>query len=709
MVLEATSTPEDLLARDNADIQQALLKEDKTSPTLPAGEMLPQSPSLRQSHELLDSFIAGSSSSSPLERKRLRNLKLESPLIPRDESSSPAKKPKTVGVPPEVSLLIPQPDTDSSAQNTVGTSDEINTFVQNVATPFAEAVNRQAMNEQLSEVDTTMRIKAPDVEPVEPQPPWVHFADAANDRMSAQQLMLRQLSKELLVGQEWSSVRKLERGMSWTPFPPGYGRVDCNEMFDDSSCERYLAALDLEGEIDVDALIARTSHLQVLEDHDVDNEYVEPALLCDGEGDPANERLARESEADTAAAEKASLDSVTRKTATRKTAQPSVSDAGDQSNKDDLFALLRRKKQLLEGQSLNTSKTRNSNDGSDPWQDVPFSNAVKPGASAGLMQNNGLANFMHLHGKDAALRKTAGIPSRVIAESVAGAAVMVPQPAVQVLQRPLLQLPAPELREDSSVPQQLVLSTAFMANRHMVRQLQVLLPHTELVERDTSDVLREAELTLSPSTGLMTATLQKLKQRPLPGQGSFVGVRERIAAVALRYEHLVVLVSEGTGAMVGDGAGLKALDQRDCDEVTDLTFALMDTTAEITYIAGGEAELVKWIAAAFRRHSIAGPHSRLLQEETMWERFLRRAGMNAYAAQVVMAELKIPDAEVQPGSSFYPASSPPAKYGLAAFIAMSADERLQRFETLLGGGSVIRRVTEVMDRVWSARNARLST
>lgn len=92
----------------------------------------------------------------------------------------------------------------------------------------------------------------------------------------------------------------------------------------------------------------------------------------------------------------------------------------------------------------------------------------------------------------------------------------------------------------------------------------------------------------------------------------------------------------------------------------------------------------------------ANEQLKLLQEETLWEIFLRQAGLNAFAAQAILAKLKGPetgDIEMGPRDSV-------VYFGLAAFIRMSLQERVHRFERLLGGRNLTERVSKVLDAQW---------
>jgi hypothetical protein len=87
-----------------------------------------------------------------------------------------------------------------------------------------------------------------------------------------------------------------------------------------------------------------------------------------------------------------------------------------------------------------------------------------------------------------------------------------------------------------------------------------------------------------------------------------------------------------------------------------------------------------------------------------WEIFLRRAGINPFAAQVIIASLKTPfDVPILPSRDLS-ASSGHARTvqvsGLSAFLMMGEDERLQFFQALMGGSRILRSVSRVLDQEW---------
>jgi len=340
----------------------------------------------------------------------------------------------------------------------------------------------------------------------------------------------------------------------------------------------------------------------------------------------------------------------------------------------------------------------------------------KRSPSMDLMQGNGLSNFLHLQGTTLGDLRTDGRQLAQMTASVAPSAVMVPQ--ASKLREDIMHLPAPQLStsKDARIP--LVVSSAMMTNRNMLRALRSALPNAQLVERVTLEALGqygkrisqpEADLTVSPSTGLITTTLQKLKQKPLPGQTSSTGIRDHIVAVNARYERLIVLVSEACTVSDGGDMRAKPMDDRDCEALADLTAfsAALHTEVQVVHVAGGEHELVQWVAAAVTTHGIVDGSVSLLQDETTWERFLRRAGINTYAAQAILIQLREPSAGSQSLSSSSEPNGLPTKsrYGLAAFVMMSANDRIRDFGALLGGEHVLRRVNAVLESNWNDTSA----
>ncbi|KAI1382408.1 hypothetical protein F4677DRAFT_452119 [Hypoxylon crocopeplum] len=267
--------------------------------------------------------------------------------------------------------------------------------------------------------------------------------------------------------------------------------------------------------------------------------------------------------------------------------------------------------------------------------------------------------------------------------------------------------PCPKLAT-SPLPTKIIKALAL--KRGVFSRLVELYPNAEIIERDfdrwnslswnrnsvsrspiVSLLAAEADVIVSPATGIIVTTLLKAMQKPLPGQKGLSAIRERIHNVALRCERLIVLVSEGN--LVDETA--RDLTPAECAGYTDFAgfVAGLDTNTQVYYVGGGDDALTKWLVSFSMRYApeAAEVEDTIIQEETLWEMFLRRAGMNTYAAQAILGQLKppgdVPDDEA-------------SRYGLPGFIRMTPVERVQGFRALMGGERVLGRVNEVLETRW---------
>ncbi|KAK4237334.1 hypothetical protein C8A03DRAFT_16108 [Achaetomium macrosporum] len=293
------------------------------------------------------------------------------------------------------------------------------------------------------------------------------------------------------------------------------------------------------------------------------------------------------------------------------------------------------------------------------------------------------------------------IPSFALSKADEAAKLMPPPP------KPVPAL-APDITPPNLPPRVVVSSTT---SKLITLQLEKLLPGIDLITRDYDKHrpsgwvpgmrfpnLDEADIVVSPATGILLTTMIKLRQKPLPGQAigtnsiSFCRVVEN---VAIRYERLVVLVSEGNKHS-DTASPLSQSDARALAEFQGFAAGLQTADVQAMYVGGGVETLAKWVAAKiceFAKEAVA-VRDLLLPIETFWEVFLRRAGMNMYAAQVVLGRLKVPDNRPAVGRGRGQV------FGLPLFVMMSRQERIRLFGELFGGRRVLERVSEVIDERW---------
>jgi hypothetical protein len=237
-------------------------------------------------------------------------------------------------------------------------------------------------------------------------------------------------------------------------------------------------------------------------------------------------------------------------------------------------------------------------------------------------------------------------------------------------------LPRPILRHLESVwPPDHILDRDYTAHNNVTTPAAA-----GLLESKTLSAY-EADISLTPVVGVVITNLIKVGQKPLPGSKALPELRERIARVSLKYETLVILVSECNP--LGEYCGhSNAAEMTAFDDFVRFTSELQQGIA-VHFLHGAFKTAANWALDLMCRNSsiAASFKSYLSNMESAWELHLRRAGLNAFAAQVLAGVLfeEMGDA------------------GLARFAAMSAQERVSRFSQLLGGSKGLLHVRPVCD------------
>ncbi|KAI9653250.1 MAG: hypothetical protein M1829_001322 [Trizodia sp. TS-e1964] len=301
------------------------------------------------------------------------------------------------------------------------------------------------------------------------------------------------------------------------------------------------------------------------------------------------------------------------------------------------------------------------------------------------------------------------------------------------LEVPPVKLPQYSVPE---TPSYFIFSSVILRQRSLYIRLRSLYPTARIIERDfkqpisvflhllkhrpssvheqlMSSYCDDADIITSPKTGLICTTLQKIKQRALPGQllsklgGCENPVQTRIYGLSKRYERLIVLVSEDLSSNCSNGTsglGSVALSENDSQAIQELEIfskkLVQDT--RVVFVAGREEELAHYVVAAMIEYRPKRDFIYLLAEESQSELLLRAIGLNAYASQLILLQLintgfggpksngKNPMRSLdQPDSNRYAA--------LSTFVNMTSDERLRLFENILGGRKLILLANERID------------
>ena len=692
-------------------VEQVIFANDRIIPVKKQDDNTNQSsdPTLLDTESLGDIYsplkgIKDLPSSPPSFRERPKDLKVEVPLSPPHSDEPPPWKRKSVSFTEALPELIPQLPLPISMPESAS-SDEIREFFEQTIKPMAIKAERAIEQEQLQEADTTLRVPVPVMDFSLPIAPWK--AKSHGPKFDNEDEALRKTLTEMKAlhfsKHSWPRNAQAEREMKWAPFPVALGKVDFQESIgDNGSIDEYVTPPE---RVDITTLTWKPDGLRIFDElAESDEEELE-------EGDFPEEK---------------DIDSLIRKRKLELEAEDIVSPS---SEKDPGVAKLRpRGKQnanigVVQAQGIISKPTRETSS-NDANQQKFFTNSF---SAMGAVED-----FMNV-------RKGRMNRQKVTSDHHFAQQPQVPQqfePAAlhtknQASQRSLeepaqrtLSFQAPKLSISPS-PQFFIVSASFLGNRGLSRQVQSLYPSAEFIERDFSlhqqEQLRprlqmkvnpqivnaggtmadEADMLLTPSTGLIWTTLPKIKQRSLPGQEAKSAVQERILRTSPRYEKLIVLVSQDQNNCSSSdiaNTGAQCLDHNDCTALTEFTAFCTTLPDEVQsiFVAGGEEDLAKWVVASMVKHSLPTDQGiKLLQDETLWEVFLRRAGINAFAAQAILATLKAPDQ-----SESEAAGKQRADFGLTAFVKMSVRERFARFETLLGGRRLLGRVSRVLDERW---------
>ena len=563
-------------------------------------------------------------------KRKADDLKVEGPLTPPMSSQSPEKRMRLMSfsdmVHEHVPELLPATPTGDASQ------DSPTAFFKEVA-HFAEECHKQLEHEKLSEVDTTKRVDAPELDFSLPVAPWDEFGHklghaADETELDAQARFLLHVKRNhLKTFSSWHGVARLERTLHWSPFPPQLAHVSVDESLEDdeSFLARLLHDMAIEDVLDSSCLAREPGGLRSLrEDEDESDDELQSAD-CGVQADLQVLLKKKKLEFEDKSQDRA-VRGGTMKIGAKARRLSSTTPATDADTP-------KRPRERVKAMQKTVTPKR------QPDNSVMFGGSFSAG--------NALHNFMKLHGKDveepeAELRPQLRGNARNKPASDEAVQAAPTQPPDNRDQTPAQRSTSPKLPFDPSSLQSssYILSTTLLRERRLMRRIEALYPSACFIERDFSaphSPAQEADLLLSPSTGLVVTTLQQIKQRALPGQPDHSPVRDTIVRLQARYERLVVLV--GDGALVGagrqaeryeDGAPVAAyvLDTHDRAALKKLEdfAARLDADVEVVYAGGGDEALAIAVVTKMAHWGIpqwaenqkhADGSVNLMQEETL--------------------------------------------------------------------------------------------
>jgi hypothetical protein len=616
-----------------------------------------------------------------IETRRIKreDFKVEEPLTPE----GPVAAPKPDHFSNIVEKMELYPESSPTYENT---------FFEEAFGDALKVANQRSEQERLIEADSTARVNVPVMDFSKPDPPWKAFE---KQRGSTSLLSLQKLTIREIVGplRPWTGTGQVVTHLNWVPFPASLAKVALEEDIEenDGSWEAFVKDSKENEVIDSSNLTWKHPGLKILNDDDDDDDEIDPGKFQNDDVQDLSSLIRkRKRELDQGCNQENEVQSTT--FGSRAVSGPL---RGDTPKPNDFMSA---------AQKMHDNQTHKEMFG------------LLGGAFSAA---NSIDNYLELRGSkkpklmdssyfEPGPQVVQPVPKSQTSDTSLKTQTIIHLPIRKSPLAKIDHLPAPTV-PSPGVKTNLIVSSTLLKHRSLIRHLEALLPSLVLIERDFSahntttwmlgSVTRspiksaldsEADIIVSPSMGIVITTLQKVKQKPLPGQKAKSAIRERLEQVSNRYEKLTVYVSEGRA-----DESTNSLDGSDCLAFSSFVgFSLgLNSSITVQFIGGGEETLSKWLASTIAQNRVDGD-SDLLEEETHWELFLRRAGMNAFAAQAIVASLNAPEG-VDPTS--------PTKaglFGLAAFVEMAVEQRIARFGPLCGRG-LLERVSAVIDAKWN--------
>ncbi|KAI6247330.1 hypothetical protein HI914_03942 [Erysiphe necator] len=602
-------------------------------------------------------------------RVKRESLKVDETLTPIDCNTVVYPDPG------EFSNILKELEGGSDVKIYQDTSDLEQELFKEKFLPAYESVTQEVEQEELLEADVMCRVTVPNMDFSKEEPPWIIFANAANNPSKLLTLQ-KTFMKECIGSSHVMQVRSTnsDHHLRWNPFPNNLtskiyeqesldiDEINMGYFFQIENCTRVM---------DSSSAIWKPPGLRILREYEDSDEEVEPYL--------ALTEIPK------------SITEVAKKRKMR------IEDNNSQisNNSENL---------KQSGQSSCTLIK--------PF-DLGSYNQCKDSEKSSLLGGsfsacNALENFLEIRGakklkltKSPHFNKSNSKPLEFMDRdcSESNLIVSLPQPCRATI---------PVINEYLDEPISVVVTSKLFRNRVLMRTVEKLLPKLNLIERDfnihntvgwmrgsvtrspiISPLANEADIIISPITGVILTTLQKVRQKPLPGQKVQSSIRAILASVSSRYENLIVLVSEDRADECTVGPNT-----RDClalCEFIGFTISL-ESLVIVRFIGGGEETLAHWLVNFILRYSVRVPTP--VQDETLWEIFLRRAGFNTFAAQAVIAQL------MKPLQSEDSAKKNVEHFGLISFVRMSASQRMHQLGHLVGK-YILERVSRKIDSTWT--------
>jgi hypothetical protein len=545
---------------------------------------------------------------TPILKRKAEDLKVEGPLTPPILSDSPSKKLKSVSFSQMLHEFIPKGSWGGDASDREPNSeDDFDEFFDEIE-PLVKDLERKVENEQLTITDTMARPKIPDMDFTLPVALWDQYSlkkngkhKAGETELSAQAVFLRHIKNSALkAASRWPGISVLERHLPWNIFTAKETpKVSLEEVLHgETEFDKVIADFNIGPIATSEAQVWKKEGVRVL-DMDDDEEELEPAEVQERD-DVESWVRKRKSDMDADDAERLSKRVEVHESPSHSLigdATPLVPAPGSkpvhapkQLGIEFMFggfsaSTALQKFMETRGRKMQTMTTQTES-----------VNPMDP-ASAGAVQK-----LPNLPGKLPAIHLLTGTqyPRAGQVQVVNSAGLQVPD-----VKQSLPPIPS------NLPPCSFIISMRLLQQRTLIKKVEQLYAAADVVYRDYNlphSAASEADIVLSPSTGLIFTTLQHLKQRALPGQPDRSRVKERMKTLHLRYERLIVMTSQGPRGELDQQDSSRPEDPRDKEALSEFEgfAAKLDGEVLIKCIRGGEEALAHSIVVEMIQYGL--PH-----------------------------------------------------------------------------------------------------
>ncbi|KAF5596134.1 uncharacterized protein FSUBG_8940 [Fusarium subglutinans] len=422
--------------------------------------------------------------------KKHSALKLDVPMLPSSTATSPVRNNLAETLAPH---LLHSEEAPQSPAEDGGYFEEA---LQSILDEKHRQANQRLEQERLNPEDTLLRLRVPAVDFQTPDPEWMLHLSTSQDHFG----WLQQSLPGTFHLTSYKNLSRLEASLKWTPIPHKSGQVSLTEAaIQLGPTARELLTLRAPQLCSHNYVVSRNllMVLQILNDEEIEQEaasvVVSSPSICHGNQDSS--------------------------TATFQSQEPHVAPS--------LMELIGSRRQATGNRSACERKNL-------------LLEATDPSASSTL-----LSGFMQLR-QPKRLKKSSSSSQTLAASrdmpSMAGPIML---PIIQEeAQSELQSAPVPHF----DIPQETCRYIVSLdLNRSTLSYIEKVWPQAELIDRDfsqyntvawspgsaqrreiISSLAFEADISMSPGTGLILTTILKVKQKPLPGSSALTPFRERV-------------------------------------------------------------------------------------------------------------------------------------------------------------------------------------